>query len=94
MYDDFLFLFLTHRTMFPPESPPPSKYRPKKPAKAPPQKKEAPWLRIVLQVLFIFIAVGILVALVLYGPKKKNIVCDRNAQAQGSLTAFGSCTSE
>jgi hypothetical protein len=80
--------------MFPPDSPPPSKYQHRK--RPTPIKKEegTPILIRVLQIVFILFGIGAIAGMVLFGPKQKHLICDKNMQVHGSLTAFGSCTEE
>jgi|GEM_PF-3328445 hypothetical protein len=79
--------------MFSPDSPPPLKYHHVKP---PSPKREEAWLWVkrILQVLFIIIGVGAIVGIILFGPKGKKLVCDRNMQVGASLISFGSCTEQ
>jgi hypothetical protein len=78
--------------MFSPESPPPSKYHHAKPSGVQEEEK-SPLVKTILVVLFVIIGVGAIAAMIFFGPKQKQLVCDSNMQGRGaSLTSFGSCT--
>ncbi|MDD4615745.1 MAG: hypothetical protein PHW76_01305 [Alphaproteobacteria bacterium] len=78
--------------MFPPETPPPSKFRRAKPA---PVKKESNKLFVrTVQVLFIVLGISIIVAIIAQNPKGKHLICDRTTMRRNSLTSFGSCRAQ
>jgi hypothetical protein len=77
--------------MFSPETPPHSKYHRTTPA---PKKDELDlwWLKRIFQILFIVAGVAAIAVMIIYGPKQKNLVCDKSLGTRGSsLIGFGSC---
>lgn len=81
--------------MFPPDSPPPTKYRRtsvKKPSSYTSEDKGTTlWVR-ALQILFVLVGVGGIAYFIISAPKEKPLICDRSTTAgRSSLTAFGSC---
>ena len=83
--------------MFPPESPPPTKYQHVKLPPPPPQKnnKEKGWVTRFLQVSFIILGIAAIVILIVFNPRQKTLVCDKSLRDfKNPLTAFGSCKTE
>jgi len=79
--------------MFSPETPQHSQYHHTKPA----VKKDEDslwWVKRLFQILFILLGVAAIAAMVLYGPKKKELVCDPGAGARGSMAGFGNCVAK
>lgn len=87
--------------MFPPETPPPSKYRSVKqqtttPVFKPNVKEETTplWIR-TLQIFFVLAGIGVIGWILFSAPEEGKLVCDKSKLlGRNSLISFGSCTKE